>query len=378
MKSATSTRGLERAKDLSQDRSQRCKELKQTGHKIIGYMCPFAPPEIIEASGAVPYRICGDPATPALKVDQHMESNTCPWVRNCFNMALEGRYGWLDGLTLAHSCDAVQMVYGLWKYYASPSFTHYVNVAHTLTPATRQFYREELVLFQNALQRFTGNEVTPAKLQQAIDAYDEMRALVRGVYQTRKSKPPAISGSEMTHVLLAISSIPVTEAISLLKDVKAEIAARPLQGSARPRFMVHGSIIDNAWFVELLENAGADVVLDDTCIGTRSFWHQTKRSGDPLEDLVEAWFDGFLCPRTYRGTERSRFDYMVKMARDYSVDGIVMHMLRFCDPHMCDLPDARDHLEQAGLPVLALEDDYTTSADARIKTRIQAFMEMIG
>ena len=51
-------KGLARAADLSKNRSKRVEQLKDVGRKIFGYICCFAPPEIMHAAGIVPYRIC--------------------------------------------------------------------------------------------------------------------------------------------------------------------------------------------------------------------------------------------------------------------------------------------------------------------------------
>jgi benzoyl-CoA reductase/2-hydroxyglutaryl-CoA dehydratase subunit BcrC/BadD/HgdB len=52
--------------------------------------------------------------------------------------------------------------------------------------------------------------------------------------------------------------------------------------------------------------------------------------------------------------------------------------MKFCDLHEFDVPDLRDYLEKEGLPVLHIESDYTMAAVGALKTRIQAFLEMIS
>jgi len=38
----------------------------------------------------------------------------------------------------------------------------------------------------------------------------------------------------------------------------------------------------------------------------------------------------------------------------------------------------KDYLEETGIPCLHLEDDYSLSSIGGLKTRVQAFLEMIG
>lgn len=380
---SSSRKGLALAQDISRNRQEWAKLLKARGRKIVGYTCPFAPPELITASQAVPYRIVGEPAEPITKADIYMEANLCPWVRNCFDQALKGRYQWLDGVIMAHSCDAIQRLHGLWCYYCKSAHHYFINVPHTLTPATRQFYKEELIMLRENLGELINAEISDSRLQQAIELHNKLNSEVKKLYSLRKRRFPLISGIEMAHLLTAISSIPVEEALSLVRDVRDEVVTREgntgnLSPEKRGRVLVYGSIIDAPSLIELIEGSGVNVVVDDTCIGSRSFWNEVGCTSDPVDGLVTTYFDQFLCPRTVKSSDSKRFGYLVDMAKDFHVDGVIFYCMRFCDPNMFEIPDVKDLLSAAGIPMLYLEDDYTTGSVARLKTRIQAFAELIS
>ena len=55
-----------------------------------------------------------------------------------------------------------------------------------------------------------------------------------------------------------------------------------------------------------------------------------------------------------------------------------MYIYSFCDPHKFDAPDVRECLKKEGLPSLIIDDDYTLTSLAAIRTRIQAFVELLG
>ena len=96
-------------------------------------------------------------------------------------------------------------------------------------------------------------------------------------------------------------------------------------------------------------------------------------------------------PRTFRETILSkdkRKDYMTDLenrfghlkdyASEWNVNGIILEALRYCDIHAYEVPQLRDYLESIGLPNIYLEHDYSKSALAQLRTRVQAFLEMIG
>jgi benzoyl-CoA reductase/2-hydroxyglutaryl-CoA dehydratase subunit BcrC/BadD/HgdB len=54
-----------------------------------------------------------------------------------------------------------------------------------------------------------------------------------------------------------------------------------------------------------------------------------------------------------------------------------LYIIRYCDSFEFDAPEVRDYLQEAGIPVLHLEDDYSLTSIQGFKTRIQAFLEMM-
>jgi len=384
---ANQARGLARVEELYRDRSSRARELQKEGKKIMGYMCCFPPTEMFTALDMVPYRIMGNPAEPITEADAYLETIMCPFVRSCFDLAVKGEYDFLDGLVIPHSCDTVQRIYDIWNYYKPRRFSHYLNVPHMLHPASLEFFKDELKSMRQALGAYAGAEISDDKLRQAISLHNEQRALLRQLYEMRRPDPPLISGTEILKVLVVAMTIPAQEANELVRQVIEEASNRTEGGpQKRPaRVMVYGTEVDDETFVQVTEECGANVVMDDLCIGTKHFWHDVPATDDPLDGMVDRYLNKISCARTYHeppGDHQSdlenRFGYLKDFARDWHVNGIILYAMRFCDTVELDVPDVRDYLTDMGYKVLHLEYDYSATATGQLKTRIQAFLEMIG
>jgi benzoyl-CoA reductase/2-hydroxyglutaryl-CoA dehydratase subunit BcrC/BadD/HgdB len=173
--------------------------------------------------------------------------------------------------------------------------------------------------------------------------------------------------------------IPVEEFNRLLTEVIEEVLSRKQRSANKAaRLMLYGSVCDDSSLLQLAEENNAYVVIDDTCIGTRSFMQDVPKTPDPLDGLVEAYFSSFLCPRTDRGAEGGRLQYIIDLAKEYKADGVIMYIYSYCDPHKFDAPDVRDFLKKEGLPALIIDDDYTLTNLAAIRTRVQAFVELLS
>jgi len=349
---------------------------KETQKPVIGYLCCFAPPEIIAAAGAIPYRISGHPGSDTSKADAYVEPYGCTYVRSILARAAEGQLDFLDGLVISHSCDMVQRLYGIWTYYHPLNFSYLFNVPHQLTPWAKDFFKRELGFFREKLEQFTGQQVTTGALNETIGLYNKNRSLVRQIYELRKAAPPPVEGSEAFEILMAGGVLPADQYRTFLESALKNFQQRKPDPHQGPRIMIWGSIMDSPILFEVIEKAGGKVVCDDTCIGFRTWEKDVPQTADPYDGLTEHYFVNFQCPRTDRGPSVKRFNYLLERARAYRVDGVVGYIISFCDPHKFDYPDLRDYLKKEGLPLLLIDDNYSFEPLEALKTRLEAFMEM--
>lgn len=390
MVKAAST-GLTRVKEIYQNRDQRVKELKAEGKAVMGYLCIYPVLEMITALDLVPYRIFGDMNEPITDADDYLPTIVCPFLRSILDLGLKGRYDFLDGVVMAHICDVGARTSHLWDVAVKTPYSHFIDVPHTNRKISQERFKELLQDFQKTLEAFTGKELTPARLKEAIKEHNRQRALVRELYDLRKPNPPLISGTETLQVVLALMSIPVEEGNSLLKEVINEVKKRkngvPKKSA---RLLVWGPVVDNIALIEMIESLDANVVMDDTCVGSRAFFADVPLTDDPLDGLAYRYLEELKCPRTFRESNtngvmkgydadlEARFSYLRDFAKDWNANGVILQVLRYCDSHGYEVPQLKDYLEHIGLPNIYIEHDYNKAALAPLRTRVQGFTEIIS
>lgn len=379
-------KGLPKIEEMYRNRDRRARELQGQGKKVIGYLGCFVPVELMTALDIVPYRISGNPEEPITKADAHLETITCSFVRSCFDMAMKGHYDFLDGVVIPHSCDAIERLHHIWKYYRQPSYSHFINMPHVVRPNSVRFFKEELESFKASLEKFAGRPVSRDNLAAAIEVHNENRRLLRQLYELRKRSAPLISGSEVRKAVVAGTSIPVGEHNQLLRQVIEEVGSRVERLGAQPRrVLLYAAEIDDDGFTRLIEECGAEVVIDDLCTGTKTFQADADVTDDPLDGIVSRYLEKIKSPRTFRDTSgdhlqdlEERFGYLKGYCDEYKVDAVVIYIIRYCDTYEFDKPDVMEFLRSKGIPVLDIEDEYSISAVERLKTRIQAFFETLN
>jgi len=383
--------GLSRVRQIYQDRPHRVRELRAEGKKVMGYLCIYPVLEMITALDLVPYRIFGDMREPITKADAYLPTVVCPFLRSCLDLGLKGKYDFLDGVVMAHICDVGAGLAGIWNMTVKMPYSHFIDTPHTIHETAQEQQRGLLKDFQKTLESFTGKELSPGRLREAIEAHNQQRALVRELYDLRKPGPPLISGTETLQVMVALMSLPVEEGSELLREVINEVKERRDGPPRKPaRLLLWGSIIDDVAFIEMIESLDANVVMDDTCVGSRAYFPDVKLTNDPLDGLAYHYLVELRCPRTFKegipGEARkdymadleNRFSYLGDYAKDWKVNGVILQAVRYCDSHGYEVPGVEDYLASIGLPSIYLERDYSEGALARLRTRVQAFLEMIG
>ncbi len=118
------------------------------------------------------------------------------------------------------------------------------------------------------------------------------------------------------------------------------------------------------------------MVDDDLCMCSRSFSLPDAPEGDPLDALAEIYLARTPCPAFHKpGFDAAQ--HMLERARAAQADGVVFLFTKFCDPWFFDYPYISRTLEAAETPTLLLEVEQHLPAPAQLRTRVEAFAEML-
>jgi len=366
---------LQRFKNHLLNRHDIARGWKSQGKHVIGWTCTYTPEEIIYAADALPIMVMGDLGGTKL-ADAYLPSNSCSFARSCFNAALRGDYDYLDAFVESNSCDNRGKIFDMWTHYSRIPNIYFVNTPHTNTKKAHEFFFTEVVRFKEWLQKIFNTSISAQALKRAIEVYNTNRTLLKRVYDWRMKHPPLVSGTEALEISLSSTVTPKEEHNKMLTQLLQEAPNRPNPPKEGVRLLVTGSVMDNTELVKTIEAVGGNVVADDWCIGSRYFWNLVETKGDPLRAIVRRYLDKI--PSSFMYQHEERFKHVLEMTKRFDVEAAIIFVLKFCDTHMFDAPLLRDELKALGLPVLYLEWEHNMTGIAGLKTRIEAFIEMVG
>jgi benzoyl-CoA reductase subunit C len=366
---------LERFKKLVKDRHEYASEWKKrTGGKVLGYYEPYMPEEIVYAAGVLPVRLLSE-HEPDDVTDRQMYGN-CACSRDLLNQFIRGRYDYIDGLVNAEGCQWMLNAFQTTLNNKPELFNHYVFVPDYVDGRTsKHLMRSECSTFKKALEKWTGKAITDADLDRAIAVYNENRRLMRQVYELRRADHPVVLGSEAMSMVFASQVMDKVEANKILPDVIVKLGGRQPRKDSGVRLMLVGSPTSDVALEELVEELGANVVIDEVCTGSSYFWNEVIPQPDRLMAISLRYLGRPHCALKDNNWRR-RPAHIYQLYEDYQANGVVIAKQIYCHPHGTDNPLIWKILRERNIPFHYFERD-TTLPYEETRLRLEAFIDML-
>lgn len=362
-------------------------ELQQNGGKVFGTFCVYVPDEIVIACGGAVTGLCGGSQFWVPEGEKVLPSGICPLVKaslgahfgkTCPYFAVADMY---VGET---TCDGKKKAY---EILGADKSTYVMDVPQMKRAKDIDKWADEIAEFAKMVQEFTGQELTAEKLADAIHVVNLKRQALARVYEARKATNCIpISGKDallMTQIAFFDDPVRCAEMANKLAD---ELEQRVAEGvsvfpAGTKRILLTGTplAIPNWKLHHIIETSGAAVVCEEMCTGTRYFENQVDESQTTLEGQYHALSERYMKNNCACFTPNpGRIEDIIRLAKAYHVDGVIDCNLKFCTLYDVEKSSVAAALEAEGIPCLGLETDYTDNDAEQLRTRIGAFVEMLG
>jgi predicted CoA-substrate-specific enzyme activase len=352
------------------------------GTKVAGYFCIYTPVEIIDASGAVPVRLFkGGDDTVAASGEIHTRSYFCQFCQSCVGGFRENDplYRSVDKIYTFNTCDQMKKTAeAIEEFYNVPTQLFCLPRERT-RKTSGSFFQSEVEGFKDDLEKLTGKKISEESLSRQIILRNKARALLKKISDLRKKPDPPIKGSEFLELVKAYYYLPAGELLQYYENIYEQFSAVPGNDEKRIRLMMSGGIVADGdrRLIKLIEDEiGARVVVEDHCTGLRPFYSLVEENGNPIKSLSSSYLNQSPCARMKPLEERVRFSE--DLAKEYDVDGILYVTLKFCSCYGISKNTFQNHFLKLGIPVLEIPTDYSQSDIGQLKTKIGAFLEVLG
>jgi len=374
---------------MSEVHGLRIKEIvdkKKEGKKVIGAFCLYVPEELVYASGSTMVGLCGGADFSIPDAETVLPRNMCPLIKSFYGFKVGGTCPYFQSCDMVvgeTTCDGKKKTYELLNDLVP---TYVMEIPHKNdTPQAKQLWLTEVKLFKSKMEALTGKTIEKDAVKEAIRLINAKRAAMKRVSETRKASPPPISGLDglLVNQVSFYDDVPrFTQKVNELAD---ELEKRNREGNgvgdpSRPRLMFSGCpmAIPNWKLHSIIESMGVPVVAEESCIGSRYFTDPVQPKGDSMESLLEAIVDKYSKISCACFTpNQQRITNVVEMAHDFKASGVIYNVLQYCQTYNVEAIRVERALKAAGMPMLKIETDYGSEDVEQIRTRVEAFTEML-
>jgi len=384
-----SLKSIEKIKQRLKERPAELAAERNSGKKVVGWQGYNLPEEIIYALGLIPVRIAvgGDDRLVEIGA-RYISTKNCVFVRETIGLFAENKDPYIQNMdVLAFDATCLQ------TFRTAELLQYYFNKEVFILGVPRNFYWEEaLVYFEkelaylvSQLEEYTGIKLTKDALSASIALYDEIRAALTVIYDYQAAANPVITWLEAYDTIQAGYYLDRAEYAALLKDMVSELqeaAPKPAidQNDDEARIFISGSVIPpgDRKLIGIIESLGGRIVGDDIWTGitpnlnvnineptvsalARAYLNRTPHGALPYLDLA---------------SDR-RLANLKSQIKKFRAQGVIYHTLRYCDPYTFKAKETKDVLADEGIPLLEIHTEYAGSDYEAIRTRVEAFVEML-
>lgn len=373
---------------VSEVHGQRIVELlkaKIDGKHIIGTFCIYVPEELILALDGVSIGLCAGADVGAEEAEKYIPRNTCALIKGFMGFKLAGLCPYVESADLIvgeTTCDGKKKAYEMFHQITGKVYV--MELPNKKGDDGRTLWRNEVKRLADKLSEVTGKQLTVEGLRKAAGVVNEKRKALQRLSQLRSYDPAPISGLDALLInQISFYDDPV-RFTAKLNDLCDELDERVKSGvgvaaKGTPRVLISGSpmAIPNWKLHFVVESSGGVVVGEESCVGERNF-KTLLPDFSSVEEAVEKMADRSMTVNCACFTPNDdRMTDIETMSGALHAQGVIHYALQFCTPYMYEAYKAKDAVEAMGLPFLKIETDYSMEDMGQLKTRVEAFLEIL-
>ncbi len=359
--------------------------LVQDGRPIIGCLPLYPPEELIHSFGAVPVVLWGfkDVIRRTPEADGHIQNYVCSIVRNVTEFLLTEDSASLAGLLFYNACDPIRNLPEIiadgrkLRRMGTPAvFSIHVPVQALGRDYGGAYLAAEIRDLVGSLEDFFKADFSPGRFIESVSRYDEMRRFSRQI--DGLTARDTASFSEFSALMMGNTRLGVEERIARLSAFCKRHAdnAAPKQGRITKRVVLTGIHPPSPEVISMIEAAGMTVVGNDIAALSRSYGAGPGPTGDPADYYVRFYRDHYPCT-TLIGSSDARVDRLLGLVDEREAGGLIVIGEKFCEYEYFEIPNVTRRLGERGIKTLVLEVSAEDKNLGPIKTRVEAFGEML-
>lgn len=378
---------LKQIRDSVQQRPDILADEKKDGKIVAGWFGYFIPEEIIHALGMIPVRLGrgGDERLVELGA-RYISSQNCAFIRASMGMFAENSDPYIlaaDVVAFDNACMQIYRLGEVSKYYFKKKTLFLGVPRNPHTEASQKYFRQEMEHFTRNLETIAGKKIDSLDLAESILLFQTIRNCTKKLFQSLLIPDSPLNWKEGIEVVHAGYYLDKKNYLSLLQELLSEIESVSIKSDKKSpdvRIILSGSALapGDEKLVDLIEEMNGTVVRDDLWTGLNPSLNMNIEH--PLvSSLADAYLNRiphYTLPCVEKD-EDIRFEHLKSAIEETNANGVIYHTIRYCDSATFKTSGLKNRLKNAGIPLLEIHTEYSGSDVEAIRTRVEAFFEIL-
>jgi len=360
-------------------------EAQKKNTKVFGTFCVYVPDEIILASGGIATGLCGGSQFWVSGGEKVLPVNMCSLIKASIGARLDRTcpfFSIADIFVGETTCDGKKKAWEILSKYAP---VYVMGLPQQKRVKDVSAWAQEIREFLAKVEEVTGNKVTVESLSKAIKLVNNKRRVLQRLYNFRKLPNPPISGKDCLLVSQIAFYDDPARFIEMTNKLCDELDQRVQNnvsvynpGAKRILFTGTPLAIPNWKLHHIVESEDVAVVGEENCTGIRYFNNLVDENQTTIDGMINALAERYMKINCACFSPNSaRVDDIKRYVREYRADGVIDINLKFCTLYDVEGYLVEKALKDEGIAVLGLETDYSDGDFAQLRTRVEAFLEII-
>ena len=348
------------------------------GRRSVAVLPVHHPKPLLTALDVLSVELWGPPGPPRGDAAGRLQPYVCAVARNALAFLASGGADAVDAVLFPHTCDSIQglaTLVGDLGGSGKPSLT-FLHPKGLERPGVRAFLEAELRELARKLEALAGRRLEPSRLEAALHLHDEIDAARAALLDGRARLD--LSDPELYALLRRGEWLWPEDHLAELRAAQAALRPGPVQPGVP--VLVSGYVPEPAAILEVLRDAGAYVAADDyAAVGRRV--PRAPPAGARRRSVGGRWSSATSRRRPARRaprTQGARVRHLEALLERSGARGVLLHLVKFCEPELFDVPAIRAAFARRGVPVLVVEGELEAALPAQVVTRVEAFVELLS
>ena len=355
---------------------------KDRSRPVVGYFCNLIPEEIILAFGALPVRLCSQDSVCSQIGEEIIPGDICPMIKSAYGALRNNKFKHIDLLVVPAACDGKMKLTELFTPFKEvyfldlPKDSDYLENADIWTKKYNQFYE--------FLKQRYRRKITRRELLKACEILNKRTLTFRKIYHLRAENPKVINSFDyfaMSYASFFIDPLTWIENANKMYEEAKEIKDKKSSIFNGKRLLLAGApiIFPNFKILEIVDEIGCEICADTLCCAYGRMYNPVEIDEETEDGIIRAlclkYIAATTCP-CFLGIDKL-IDHIIDTVKKYNLDGVIYHNLRLCQVYEMQTVLLRQILKEDKIPFLSIKTDLGREDTAQIKTRMEAYLEMM-